>query len=69
MGRKSAKPINEESAVVSLLFSVLVTVLSDDFPNLKPQVLDRLIRLRDQPPNSYMIATIEEAIRRIERLR
>jgi hypothetical protein len=62
MTNKRVNPINEESAVVSLLFSVLVTVLNDEFPNLKPRMLDRLSRLRRVPRNARRLATIEEAI-------
>jgi hypothetical protein len=45
------------------------TVLNDEFANLKPRMLDRLYRVRRVPQNAHMLATIEEAIWRIERLR
>jgi hypothetical protein len=57
-----------EFATISLLFSVLVTELSDEFPLLKPRMLDRLQRLREEPLNAYMIGEIGEAIRRVEGL-
>jgi hypothetical protein len=69
MRKKQPNGVNTEFAVVSLLFSVFVTVLSDEFPNLKPRILDRLHRLRRVPRNAHMLATIEEAIWRVEGLR
>jgi len=60
---------NTETAVIGLLLSVLATVLSDEFPNLKPRMLDRLYRLQKVPRNAQRLATIDEAIHRVEHLR
>jgi hypothetical protein len=59
----------DQFAILNLLFSTFVTVLNDEFPNLKPRMIDRLeVYLRD-PKNAESVAILREAIHRLEGLR
>lgn len=60
--RSAPSAATAQRDVSALLLAVLITVLSDEFPNLKMRMLERLLRIQRAPENAKQAALIEKAI-------